>query len=91
MKAIKFKIFLAGATALILGACTNFHEVQGDRSYEALAYQEAIHHYEKVVKKTHKISTEVNLAESYFKVGNMDSAELKYAHTVKHNSVPAIV
>lgn len=91
MKAIKFKIFLAGATALMMAACTNFHEVQGNRSYEALAYQEAIHHYEKVVKKTHKISTEVNLAESYFKVGNLDSAELKYSHTVKHNTVPAVV
>jgi peptidoglycan-associated lipoprotein len=91
MKTTKINIFLAGATAMLMAACTNFHEVQGDRSYEALAYQEAIHHYEKVIKKTHKISTEVNLAESYFKVGNMDSAEFKYAHTVKHNSVPAIV
>src|SRR5690349_234689 len=89
MKTKRPILFIAGFTGVFLAACTNFHEVQGDRSYEALAYQEAIHHYEKVVDRTHKVSTDVRLADSYFKTGNLDSAEVKYAEALKHSGVPS--
>lgn len=90
MKTKRFRLLLAGITGVILVACTNFHEMQGDRSYDALAYQEAIHHYEKIVGKTHKTSTEIRLADSYYKTANLDSAEAKYEHALKHSGVPAI-
>ncbi len=89
MKTKRFRLLIAGVTGVMLAACTNFHEVQGDRSYDALAYQEAIHHYEKIDGKTHRILTEIRLADSYFKTGNLDSAEAKYAHALKHSGVPA--
>ncbi len=88
MKTKRPILLLAGFMGIILAACTNFHEVQGDRSYEALAYQEAIHHYEKIVDRTHKVSTDIRLADSYFKTGNLDSAEVKYAEAVKHSGIP---
>ncbi|MNJ97474.1 Photosystem I chlorophyll a apoprotein A2 [compost metagenome] len=89
MKTKRFRLLIAGFTGVLLAACTDFHEVQGDRSYDALAYQEAIHHYEKIDEKTHKTSTEIRLADSYFKTGNLDSAETKYAHASGHSDVPA--
>lgn len=89
MKTKRHRLLIAGFTGVMLAACTNFHEVQGNRSYDALAYQEAIHHYEKIAGKTHKTSTEIRLADSYFKTANLDSAEAKYAHTLKHSGVPA--
>lgn len=89
MKTKRLSVYITGMAALLAVGCTNFHEVQGERSYEALAYQEAIHHFEKAVRKNHKVSVEVKLADSYYRVGNMDSAEAKYAHTLKHQTVPA--
>lgn len=89
MKTKRLRLLIPVLTGVLVAACTNFHEVQGDRSYEALAYQEAIHHYEKVVGKTHKASTEIKLADSYFKTGNLDSAEAEYAQAVKHSGVPS--
>lgn len=88
MKTKILSLFLAGSTLLQLASCTHFHEVQGDRSYDALAYSEAIPHYEKVVHKTHKISVDIRLADSYYKIGKLDSAETKYADALKHSNVP---
>lgn len=89
MKTKQHRLLTAGFTGMILAACTNFHEVQGNRSYDALAYQEAIHHYEKIDERTHKTLTEIRLADSYFKTANLDSAEAKYEHALNHSGVPA--
>lgn len=85
----KFITLLLTGALLNLAGCMHFHEVQGDRCYEALAYSEAIPHYEKVTRNTHKISVDIRLAESYFNTGNIDSAETKYAAALKHRNVPA--
>nr|WP_294859341.1 OmpA family protein [uncultured Fluviicola sp.] len=90
MKIKRFRLLIAGFTGVFFTGCMNFHETRGDRSYDALAYHDAIHHYEKVVGKTHKVSTEIKLADAYFKTGNLDSAETEYAHALTHSGFPAI-
>ena len=71
---------------LSLNSCMNYHIRQGNRSFENLAYSDAIVHYEKVYPESTDSEVEIKLAESYFKVGNIDSSEVLYSNALKNGN-----
>ena len=71
---------------LSLNSCMNYHIRQGNRSFENLAYSDAIVHYEKVYPESTDSEVEIKLAESYFKVRNIDSSEVIYSNALKNGN-----
>lgn len=86
MKNLTIKIIVSVGLIFMLGACSEYHIQKGDLYYDNIAYSSAIHHYEKAYRKTDDSAVELKLAESYLKVGLMDSAELIYAKAIKRGS-----
>ncbi len=86
MNRLTIKSLIAGALLLGLGSCTNYHIRQGNNYYEHLGYSEAIPHYETVYRKTNDTEIELKLADSYFKVSKLDSAESIYKRAVDRGS-----
>ena len=66
----------------ILSACADSHIYKGDRYYESLSYDKAIPHYEKVYYKTPNKDIGIKLADSYYKTGDLKSAEAVYEKVV---------
>lgn len=66
----------------ILSSCTNYHVQKGDLYYDNIAYAKAIHHYEKVYPAKSESETALRLADSYYKTGNIDSAEAIYKREI---------
>lgn len=84
-------IFLASVILLGISSCTNYHIAKGDTYYDNIAYSSAIKHYEKAYRKTNDSEIEIKLARAYFKVNNIDSAEVIYARAVdKGNRSPKL-
>ena len=86
MNRLTIKSLIGGALLLGLGSCTNYHIRQGNNYYEHLGYSEAIPHYETVYRKTNDTEIELKLADSYFKVSKLDSAESIYKRAVDRGS-----
>ena len=74
------------------GSCMHYHLQKGDASYNNLAYADAIHHYEKAYRKTFDPVVELKLADAFFKVGKIDSAEALYARAINAgNNQPGVL
>ncbi len=69
-----------------LNSCMNYHIRKGNRSFENLAYSDAIKHYEAVYPESTDSDVEIKLAESYFKVGNIDSSLVLYSNALKRGN-----
>lgn len=69
-----------------LGSCTGYHTKKGNTYYDNVAYASAIEHYEKVYHKTNDPDIEMKLANSYFRINNMDSAGVLYGRAVNRGS-----
>jgi len=70
----------------ILGSCASSHIYKGNRYYDAIAYSKAIPHLEKVHKKDPTRVMSSKLADSYFKVGELESAAKTYKNVIESSS-----
>ena len=86
MKTTLFYISIGVFTLLFAGSCMNYHVQKGDISYNNLAYADAIHHFEKAYRKGFDSDVELKLADSYFKVGKIDSAEALYSRNIDNGN-----
>ncbi len=67
----------------ILFACSsNYHLRKGDYYFDKIAYSSAINHYLKVYNKTNNQNVEAKLAESYYKMNDINNAEKYYEKAV---------
>jgi len=86
MKRLAIKTLIAGAMLTGLGSCTNYHIRQGNNYYEHFGYSEAIPHFETAYRKTKDTDVELKLADSYFRISKLDSAEAIYKRAVDRGS-----
>jgi peptidoglycan-associated lipoprotein len=82
MKTHVLKIIAISVLSYLIAGCNAYHEYRGNRLYDALAYYKAIQHLEPVYRKQQESQVEHKLAESYFKIGQIDSAEQLYLRAV---------
>lgn len=86
MNRFTFKTMLVSALLVGLASCTGYHTRKGDLYYDNIAYSSAIDHYEKVYRKTNDAEIELKLADSYYKISQLDSAETLYKRAVDRGS-----
>ncbi|MBI2279332.1 MAG: OmpA family protein [Bacteroidetes bacterium] len=87
MKNSAIKKVLFAIVVLALIACsTEYHVRKGNYYYDNLAYSSAIDHYQKAYNKTHDANVEEKLAESYYKMNNINAAEKIYENAVQREN-----
>lgn len=67
---------------LIFASCSNYYVRKGDKTYEAMAYQNAITYYEKYLSKKSSNDVKIKLANSYRLTNNLTVAEKLYSEVV---------
>ena len=88
---LKRKLLLATVVLIMLGCSTNYHVSKGDYYFNHMSYSSAIEHYQKVYNKNHDTVVEKNLAESYYKMNNINKAEEIYRTAVQRvNPAPKV-
>ncbi len=74
-----------------LNSCMNYHIRKGNRSFENLAYSDAIKQYENVYPESTNADVAINLADAYYKTSQIAFAEGIYAKLISHgNKTPKI-
>ena len=82
MTRAKFPILFL-LTGLLLSGCASYHIRQGNRLYKDMAYSLAVEEYQKGLSKKENAQARVNLAESFYKMNNLQKAEEEYAKVVQ--------
>ena len=74
-----------------LNSCMNYHIRKGNRSFENLAYSDAIKQYENVYPESTNADVAINLADAYYKTSQIAFAEGIYAKLISQgNKTPKI-
>lgn len=83
-----FSTFFISTIALaLLNSCLSYQTKKGEKEYNSSAYSSAIKHFEKVYRKNLDPTTALKLADSYYKIGLLDSSETFYEKVVKQKNV----
>ena len=86
MKRLTLKTLLVSILLFGFSACTGYHTRKGNLLYDNIAYSSAIDHYEKAYRKTNNPDIELKLADSYYKISKLDSAESLYKKAIDRGS-----
>lgn len=87
MKNSAIKKVLFAMVVLALIACsTEYHVRKGNYYFDNIAYSSAVEHYQKAYNKTHDAVVEEKLAESYYKMNNINAAEKIYETAVQREN-----
>ena len=78
----KYTIYPLVLATLIFTSCSNYYVRKGDKTYEAMAYQNAITYYEKYLSKKSSNDVKIKLANSYRLTNNLTVAEKLYSEVV---------
>lgn len=87
MKTTKNLLIIGTVIIASMSSCVNYHRVKGNEYYDYTNYAPSIKHLEKVYAKKPDAETELKLADAYFKINKMDSAEAKFARAVARENV----
>lgn len=82
---------LTALSTVLLSSCMTYHTRKGNDYYDHINYAPSIGHFEKVYAKTNDSSIELKLADAYYKINKLDSAEAKYMRAINRgNTNPRI-
>lgn len=73
-------------TGVLLSGCASYHIRQGNRLYKDMAYSMAVEEYQKGLSKKEFPDARLNLAESYYKMNNLQKAEEEYGKVVQQSN-----
>ncbi len=79
MKNAVLQTLLISGLLIGMGSCTNYQTRKGNTCYDNISYSSAIKHYEKSFRKNNDSEVALRLANSYYKINILDSAESLYA------------
>lgn len=80
-------ILLLSVAAIAFSSCAKYYSMKGNRAYESLAYQNAVHYYEKYLTKKSSDEVKIKLANSYRMNNDYANAERLYSEIV---TIPGI-
>jgi peptidoglycan-associated lipoprotein len=91
MKKKNTLLTLTVLSTVLLSSCVSYHTRKGNEYYDYINYAPSIDHFEKVYAKTNDSSIELKLADAYYKVNKLDSAEAKYVRAIaRGNTDPRV-
>jgi outer membrane protein OmpA-like peptidoglycan-associated protein len=82
---------LSSLSIVLLSSCVNYHTRKGNEYYDYLNFAPSIEHFEKAYAKNHDAAIDLKLADAYYKINKLDSAEAKYTRAIaRGNKDPRI-
>lgn len=80
---ISFRQSIVIVALLILSGCQSYHSKKGVKSFQEEDYASAIYHFQKANEIDTYFQHDVKIAEAYFKLDELDSAERYYSRALE--------